>query len=668
MAVAEKRPLSDNVFSTKHIITDIEGTTTSISFVKDTLFPYVRQNLDGYLKSQWSDEEFKDVLGLLRDQADEDKKAELEGVVEIPKEGSEDDIRAAVAKNVLWQMDADRKTTALKKLQGQMWRQGYKNGELKGHLFSDVAPALREWAKDGRKLYVYSSGSVEAQKLLFGNSTEGDLTELFTDYFDTAVGAKVEVESYKNIVKKLDCNADDVLFLTDLPKEASAAREAGLPVLLVEREGNEPLSSDLHKEYPSVSSFDQVSFETVSKKHKAEEDTENETSSKKLKVDEDSKEENTTKAPEDEELEEETKPAEKDSASMDVDVESAVGKDVEVTESEVKTDAMDVDKPSEEPKIEESTKAQTVDDKTVQSHENSGVEKSEENAAKTEVAVMNEENGSVEETKSKQDIDDSKAVEVDKKSNAEESQGVSANGDLSESSTNEVNPAVEEKEKPLEEVPVIEKAEVKEKTEVPQEKTEERDVEKMETDCENKLPKEDSKTDVVVEASAVLSELKKDNAEKPEDVKVEEANDKKDSVMEVTGQDKEENDQKMESTEVKTSSAIEVSAENQNKSEKAAEEEGHVSKELNGEANGNGNVEANGDANGETKQVAEKENGEKEKINGSANGKDAETNGKVSNGNSNGHSEEKDLPEVIVTKNAAQIENGSGDAAVVVEA
>lgn len=662
---------------------DIEGTTTSISFVKDTLFPYVRQHLEGYLKSQWSDEEFQNVLTMLKDQAAEDKKAEMEGAVEIPVEGSEDDVKAAVVKNVLWQMDADRKTTALKKLQGQMWRQGYQKGELKGHLFSDVAPALKDWIKDGRKLYVYSSGSVEAQKLLFGNSTEGDLTELFSGFFDTQVGAKVEAESYKSIVKKLDCNADDVLFLTDLPKEANAAREAGLPVLLVEREGNVPLASDLRKEFSAVTSFDQVSFETMSKKHKAEEDVSDEKVAKKQKVDEDIKEEMTAEIKKvQEETKEEPKLTENDAALMDVEsVEPAV-----VEDSGAKTEAMDVDKPSEEPvlekKIEASVEPQVLNDKTVESLENGAVEKSEikeENAAKTD--LTSEQNGSSEESSSKRDDEEPKAV-VDKESKSAESKEVSANGDSSENSEAaavKANPEAEEKEKSVEEVPVIVKAKVEEKTEVPEEKTEDQSVEISETDSENKISKEDLKTeakedkpDPVVEVSSIVKEPKEDKVKNTEDVKVDEKTvtesegEKKDEATEAISQDKVVSEEKVESNNVKTAMGTEASTETDNKSEKAEEkEENVVSKESNGEANGN----ANGEANGETKKGSEMGNGDNEKINGSTNGKDGETNGKVSNGDSNGHSKDKDaIPEVIVTKNAAQIENGSGDAAVVVEA
>ncbi|XP_033609088.1 enolase-phosphatase E1 isoform X2 [Cryptotermes secundus] len=174
----------------------------------------------------------------------------------------------AVAKNVLWQMDLDRKTKALKQLQGHIMREGYKNGNLKGHVYSDVVPALKSWAHSGRRIYVYSSGSVEAQKLLFGHSEEGDLLDLFAGHFDTEVGPKVEPDSYVNIVKKLDCRSEDIVFLTDVPREAEAAQKAGLKAVIVVREGTELLTEEDKVSFPVIKSFHDFVFEASAKRKK----------------------------------------------------------------------------------------------------------------------------------------------------------------------------------------------------------------------------------------------------------------------------------------------------------------------------------------------------------------------------------------------------------------
>nr|CAD7402056.1 unnamed protein product [Timema poppensis] len=256
----------------------------------DTLFPYVRSKLEEYLKTHWENAEFQLVLGQLKEQAKKDEEDSIDGVVSIPES---DKAIEAVAKNVLWQMDLDRKTKSLKQLQGHIWRDGYKNGDIKGHLYDDVVPALKLWTQSGRQLYIYSSGSVEAQKLLFGHSQDGDLLELFSGYFDTEVGPKVEADSYKNIVERLHCEAEDVVFFTDVSKgekggrvpvrrasralgvdmeEAKAAKEAGLNAVLVVREGNAPLSSEDKAIFPVITSFQDFVFEVSAKRQKLSSD------------------------------------------------------------------------------------------------------------------------------------------------------------------------------------------------------------------------------------------------------------------------------------------------------------------------------------------------------------------------------------------------------------
>ncbi|KAM9677888.1 enolase-phosphatase E1 isoform 2-T3 [Trichechus inunguis] len=204
------------------ILLDIEGTTTPIAFVKDTLFPYIKENIKEYLQTHWEEEECQQDVSLLRKQAEED--SHLDGAVPIPAASGngEDDLQQAiqaVVDNVCWQMSLDRKTTALKQLQGHMWKAAFTAGCMKAEFFEDVVPAVRKWREAGMKVYIYSSGSVEAQKLLFGHSTEGDILELFDGHFDTKIGHKVESESYRKIADSIGCSTNNILFLTDVTLE-----------------------------------------------------------------------------------------------------------------------------------------------------------------------------------------------------------------------------------------------------------------------------------------------------------------------------------------------------------------------------------------------------------------------------------------------------------------
>ncbi|XP_050460896.1 enolase-phosphatase E1 [Cataglyphis hispanica] len=251
------------------VLVDIEGTTTSISFVKETLFPYVRQNLKNYIETKWEDEEFKQDYEKLKEQAKKDEEDKLDGFVAITGDKPEEE-KDSLLKNILWQMDNDRKTGALKQLQGHMWREAYKTGAVKAHVYEDVPKALESWKNDGRKIYVYSSGSVEAQKLLFGHSIYGDLLKYFSGFFDTEVGAKQESDSYKNILSKIDDKPSNVVFLTDVVKEAAAAKEAGLSTIIVVREGNAALNDEEKITYTTIKSFLDLTFQTSTKRQKVE--------------------------------------------------------------------------------------------------------------------------------------------------------------------------------------------------------------------------------------------------------------------------------------------------------------------------------------------------------------------------------------------------------------
>ncbi|MEZ3499581.1 acireductone synthase [Pantoea sp. KPR_PJ] len=192
------------------IVTDIEGTTSDIRFVHEVLFPYARDHLAAFLQAQHHHPDVSAALDAVRAEAGQPE-ADLAAVIGI----------------LLGFMDEDRKSTGLKALQGMIWRDGYLNGRFTGHLYPDVLPALRAWHQQGIQLYVYSSGSVAAQKLLFGYSDEGDITDLFSGYFDTHVGAKREVNAYRTIAEKTGLPAEQLLFLSDIRQELDAAAEAG---------------------------------------------------------------------------------------------------------------------------------------------------------------------------------------------------------------------------------------------------------------------------------------------------------------------------------------------------------------------------------------------------------------------------------------------------------
>lgn len=200
------------------IVTDIEGTTTSISFVADVLFPYSRARLADYCAAH----------------ADE--------VAPILAEVTATEPGDPIATLIRW-IDEDRKATPLKELQGLIWDEGFRSGAFTAHIYADAADALRQWHAAGIKLYVYSSGSVAAQKLLYGHSDAGDLTPLFSGYFDTRTGAKREAASYAAIAQAIGHAPGDILFLSDVAAETDAAKAAGLKALLIDRNGG---PADIH--------------------------------------------------------------------------------------------------------------------------------------------------------------------------------------------------------------------------------------------------------------------------------------------------------------------------------------------------------------------------------------------------------------------------------------
>ncbi|MCW3481670.1 acireductone synthase [Neisseriaceae bacterium JH1-16] len=208
------RSIRDNL---RAVITDIEGTTTDIAFVRDVLFPYARARLAAFIDVQATDPV---VLAAL---------AETEAIAGRPL-----GVSGAISLLQQW-LDEDRKLTPLKALQGLIWEAGYLDGSLRAPVYDDVSPALRRWRKRGLQLYVYSSGSIAAQQLLFRYSTDGDLTTVFEGYFDTTIGGKLESSSYHAIAVRLELLPGQLLFLSDNPGEVAAARQAGWHAVRVER-------------------------------------------------------------------------------------------------------------------------------------------------------------------------------------------------------------------------------------------------------------------------------------------------------------------------------------------------------------------------------------------------------------------------------------------------
>ncbi|POM67112.1 2,3-diketo-5-methylthio-1-phosphopentane phosphatase [Phytophthora palmivora] len=230
----------------KVVMLDIEGTTTPITFVHDILFPYVTDNASRFLAQTWDEPDTKaDVAALVA----QHKQDQTDGVNPPPlddKLGKTQLIEALTA-YVKWNVKADRKIGPLKQLQGHMWLQGYESGELKALVYDDVPPCLDRLRAHGVRVGIYSSGSRQAQKLLFQYSDKGDLREYLTVYFDTKIGHKREVGSYKEIVQSLGVDSGkDVLFVTDVIEEAQAAEAAGLDTVLSVRPGNKPLPESHH--------------------------------------------------------------------------------------------------------------------------------------------------------------------------------------------------------------------------------------------------------------------------------------------------------------------------------------------------------------------------------------------------------------------------------------
>jgi enolase-phosphatase E1 len=222
------------------IITDIEGTTTPLDFVKKILFPFSSKHLNDYVRARIENNEMHKILLAVNNTAKEEFGITL-------------DTTGAIALLQRW-IEEDRKHPALKEIQGMMWHDGYKAEAFRGEVYQDVAPSLNQWKSNNILLGVYSSGSVQAQKDLFTFSSAGNLAGLFRYFFDTKIGAKQDVKSYEAIVKTLTLAPSDILFLSDVIAELDAAKAAGMHTIQLVREGTTPGTT-----HPTAADFHAVS-------------------------------------------------------------------------------------------------------------------------------------------------------------------------------------------------------------------------------------------------------------------------------------------------------------------------------------------------------------------------------------------------------------------------
>jgi len=230
---------------TRAILLDIEGTTTPIEFVHQVLFPYARARVHAYLKQYADDPGVRADVALLR----AEYAAESPDAPDLPPWNPE--------AYVYWLMDRDRKSTGLKALQGRIWEAGYRAGELrgKGAVYPDVRPALERWHAAGKTIAIFSSGSIQAQRNLFANTTAGDLSPFLSGYFDTTTGPKRDVNSYRTIAAALQEQPAKTLFVSDVTAELDAARAAGMRTALCIREPESPVPIADSTNHPRIHSF-----------------------------------------------------------------------------------------------------------------------------------------------------------------------------------------------------------------------------------------------------------------------------------------------------------------------------------------------------------------------------------------------------------------------------
>lgn len=240
-------------FAGRAVLLDIEGTTSSISFVHDVMFPFVRTHLHEYLTASLHQPECAAACEQVARDAGAASLAQW-----LAGQGmSTAQVQEAIEREVNRLMDGDVKATGLKALQGLIWESGFASGELKAHVYPDVLPSIRRWRAAGLDVRIYSSGSIAAQKLFFGHvADEGNCLSLFTGHYDTTIGSKRETDSYARIAADWKIPASDILFVSDLAPELTAADAAGFKTASSVRPGNALLPNDWA--LPTIQSFEEI--------------------------------------------------------------------------------------------------------------------------------------------------------------------------------------------------------------------------------------------------------------------------------------------------------------------------------------------------------------------------------------------------------------------------
>jgi len=228
------------------ILMDVEGTTSSISFVHDVMFPFARNHIAQFLKDSWGDPKLDACLEQLAADA---------GLESFPCDGSPEETQRSVVGAVYDLMDRDAKVTGLKCLQGMIWKAGFESGELVSHVYPEVAGCLRDWHAGGLDLRIYSSGSIQAQKLFFAHTTAGDLLPLISGHYDTTSGGKKEAGSYSTIAAHVGAMPQRIIFVSDVAAELDAALEAGMQTVLSVRPGNAETDVTSHR---AINGFDEL--------------------------------------------------------------------------------------------------------------------------------------------------------------------------------------------------------------------------------------------------------------------------------------------------------------------------------------------------------------------------------------------------------------------------
>lgn len=234
----------------KVALLDIEGTTSSVSFVHEVLFPFARRELSRYFEAHWGEPALARTTDLIAIDAGY---ANLNAWCGSATPAEQ---RGIVQAEIERQMDRDAKATGLKDLQGAIWKQGFESGELKAHVYDDVPTAIAKWRQAGLSVRIYSSGSIAAQKLFFGHSIFGNMLPSFDGHYDTTYGSKREAPSYTRIASEIGVAPSEIVFVSDLGQELEAAQAVGMQVVLSNRPGNSPVASP--ERFPGIRSFAEI--------------------------------------------------------------------------------------------------------------------------------------------------------------------------------------------------------------------------------------------------------------------------------------------------------------------------------------------------------------------------------------------------------------------------